>query len=288
VRLINAGLKIDIITSNKVAFTLKKEPFLYEYIPDLIIDSFSDNSNPDFIIKFYVSNHNSLDIVDNIITINYSKECSTKDIITLLEYGLEYCRQSKDIYCLHGSAVAKSEHAIIFLGQVSGIGKTSISLELVLNHKFQFLGDEKILLKYINNRLSVKSTNRLKFNKSYLEDYSQINEKDFISKFCNISGNWIPLSLLIQPQICPKGILLHDKFDPSKTEFHLYEEITRKIRGCSRRVNGFTEPLLSIDNYELSKKRSGFCKKLSLTIDSYHVVGDKSLVGNFLDDLLSK
>ena len=287
-RLVNAGLKIDVITSNSSKLFCDKEQFLYEYIPDLTIDSLPNGGKPDFIIELNVSKSNSFDIIDNVIMIRYSEDCSIKDVVTLLEYGLEYCRQSKGVYCLHGSAVTKNQRAIVFVGQVSGIGKTSISLELALKHGYLFLGDEKILLRYINNQPFIKSTNRLKFNKPYLGDYFRINEADFINRFCNVTKNWIPLTLLVQPQICPKGALLYEKFNHTKTEFHLYEEITRKIRGCSRRVKNFTEPLLSIDDYALSQKRSSFCKELSLVVDSYHVVGDKSLVASFLDDLLNK
>jgi hypothetical protein len=286
-RIINAGLKVDVVMFNIDEFSLKGDPFLYEYIPDLIIENLADNSASDFIIKLSRSNYNSFDIDDNIISIQCSDKCSVKDIITLLDYGLEYCRQSKEIYCLHGSAVVRDNLAIIFLGQVSGLGKTSIALELALNHGFSFLGDEKILLKYVGNKFSIKSTNRLKFNKSYLKDHLEVNEEGFIQKFGDISKAWYELSLLIQPQICPSGELLYDKFDSFKAEFHLYEEMTRKIRGCSRRVNDFTEPLLSIDTYKLSKKRSDFCKKLSSAVDSYHVVGDKMVAGDFLDNLLT-
>lgn len=287
-RIVNADLKIDVITNGIDEFSLKNDHFLCEYIPDLSIVEVSDNSLPDFVIKLNVLSENSIEVADNTVTINCSKKCSTKDVITLIDYGLEYCRQCKGIYCLHGSAVTKSNQAIVFLGQVSGIGKTSIALELTLKHEFTFLGDEKILIKFINGQPFIKSTNRLKFNKSYLEDYLQINEAKFVERFGNISNEWTKLGFLVQPQICSKGTLLQDKWDHLKTEFHLYEEITRKIRGCSRRVNNFTEPVLSIDTYDLSKKRSDFCRKLSQKIPAYHIVGDKLVVGEFLNDLLSR
>ena len=126
----------------------------------------------------------------------------------------------------------------------------------------------------------------MKFNKNYLQTYLNIDENEFIKIFSINSNQWIEIDLLIQPQICPEGKLLFDKWDNFKTEYHLYEEITRKIRGCSRRVQGFSEPIQSIDTEVLSKNRSEFCKLISTKISSYHVVGDKQVVSNFIDKLI--
>ena len=97
------------------------------------------------------------------------------------------------------------------------------------------------------------------------------------------------LELVIQPNIFSKGKGIEiDLLDKLKANFHIYEEMSRKIRGGSRRISNFTYPLMSLDSYEISKKRSEYAKSLSENVPFYSIKGNINEVMNQIVDILSK
>lgn len=276
----NKNLLVNIkFTSNSLQEDILKDSFIFEYIPDfeIILDNYII---PTYIITIESGNKPQIIINEsrNESKILYNDNCSHKDIVTLIDYALEYFRQLNGVYCVHGTLVGLNGKGLLLCGQLSGLGKTSLGIELCKNWEFKFYGDEKILVSIRDGDIIASSTKKLKYNKSYLEEYHQIKETDFIDKY-SASGE-LELKMMVQPQICPNGIFHFEKWNELKIDFHLYEEITRKIRGCSRRVSNFLIPIDSIDTSETSLHRSEFCKLFARNIPSYHMVGDVQFVAD--------
>ena len=71
-------------------------------------------------------------------------QVSVRDLISVIDYCLDYERQKNGLYIVHGSACAKDGKGVLFFGPVNGLGKTSLVLSLSTKKGFEFIGDEKI------------------------------------------------------------------------------------------------------------------------------------------------
>lgn len=63
-----------------------------------------------------------------------------------LHLPLFYLLESKGFLLLHGSAVSRNGGGYLFLG-AGGTGKTTLALDLVLNHGFKFLAEDFLIIK---------------------------------------------------------------------------------------------------------------------------------------------
>ena len=78
-----------------------------------------------------------------------------------------------------------------------------------------------------------------------------------------------------------------DTFNEDKANFHVYEELSRKIRGTSRRVINFTYPLPSIDTDDIAQKRSDFSRNLATRYRFVNIKGNLDFLKTTLVELLS-
>lgn len=187
------------------------------------------------------------------IKINYpraiysSNNINIKDIITLAEYLLERARQERGIYCLHGSACIIKDRAIIFWGSASGMGKTSLCKELQDKYNAKWLADEKILINLKNQSIEGY------VNVAYMKN----GHKKYFNKLGQDLNKVIPILFLVYPFLFGEQFneLELIKWDKRKLQWHLYEELNRKIRANSRTFFNNTEPILSLDTIELARKR---------------------------------
>lgn len=221
---------------------------------------------------------------------NLKKYLSLEDVITVLEYCLEYIRQEKGIYCVHGSAVAKQGKSILFIGAASGLGKTTLALNLCQQEGFDFIGDEKILVD-LNNQLVGGSTFII-YNKKFLTKSIKINlnlkKIDYNSQI-KLAKTPLRLSLIVQPMIFNSAVKLEiERWNNLKANFHFYEEITRKIRGTSRRINNFRYPLPSIDNEIIALKRASFANEIAQKVPFYQLRGNTSKIMGKISELLKQ
>lgn len=63
-----------------------------------------------------------------------------------LHLPLFYLLESKGFLLLHGSAVSRNGEGYLFLG-AGGTGKTTLALDLVINHGFNFLAEDFLIIK---------------------------------------------------------------------------------------------------------------------------------------------
>ncbi|SRR5258708_6336871 len=267
--------------------------FLYKYIPlveiskdsiankETFVLSIKDNKKLDF--EFFAKENNA------VLECTFNKNITLRDIVSVIDYCLDYIRQKEGIYNLHGSAVAKNEKGILIIGGVSGLGKTTLALNLCTKRRFNFIGDEKILID--KNGFILGGVNTIEFNKPDLNSSSapELNNKgpNELSKFIDIQKRPVPIKLVIQPMIIPGANLYVEDWPTIKAEWHLYEEMGRKIRGVSRRLNNHSFPLQSIDTFEVSLLRSNTAKKLSRKIKFVGLKGDVNNIMDKIESLLT-
>lgn len=240
---------LKIIISHGDYNLIKEDKFLYSYIPSLEIYEKEKNKRFSAEIIIKEANQNSLKFDFPNIEYNYI-EFNTKDVISLIEYVLERCRQEKGIICIHGAAAILKNNLIISWGPATGMGKTTLALELAKHGKFY--SDEKVLID-LDKKLGVGRIKNQYISNDYWRNKYESNNlyKEIItSKKINYK-----IGLLVHPIICNSNEFIIDVWNKEKFLWHLYEESCRKIRGTSRVFFDNTYPAPSLDTLELSKQR---------------------------------
>ena len=221
------------------------------------------------------------------ISIKISKKSNSKDIVSVIEYILEFFRQKKGIYCVHSSTVIYKGRAIIFWGGVSNIGKTRTALVLSKIKGNMMYSDEKTLVDLRKNIVcgGVRKIYLLKeeYKKTITGDnFSlttlQSDEKFEILCFININNFGDVLNNE------SKGIT----WDKGTFSWHLYEELTRKIRGVSRRVNSFLDPISCIDTEIVSRNRSDDVNNYCEMHNGLYMRGSEQFIINYINNYYEK
>lgn len=234
---------------------LVSDPFLRDYIPGVRINPADDSR---YIISIMKNDKSSrwMSLGGNSATLNVQKSFSTKDIISLIDYVLELWRQENGVYTVHGAAASFNGRGVLVIGGASGVGKSTLINTLCKIPGFVFWGDEKIMLDDSGNIIGgIGATGRAPAK----------------------------IRLIIQPVIGAGKKLEFKQWSGQKVDWHLYEELSRKIRGTSRRV-GKGLPIESVDTIGLASARSKLAQRLanSSDISSYTLYGDANSMTEFI------
>lgn len=270
--------KIYLASTKDISESILNLRFAFNYIPELQIKSvLKVQAEGNYFLNINQGKDFDINYENKTLNICINDKITTEDIVTLIDYFLEYVRQSLGIYCLHGDAIGKENKGVILFGELSGIGKSTVAATLVNNFGFSLIGDEKVL---INEELNILGgIKEVTSNKDIQKPFISENKHHTLSS---------QISLIVQPITNLNGKLYVDAWDKSKAEFHLYEELSRKIRGVSRRVANFTIPVKSIDTYSIALRRSQYCKNLAGSVKSYCIYGDPKEVANQINLLIDK
>lgn len=205
-----------------------------------------------------------------------------RDIISVAEMMLERERQANGIYCLHSSSAIVDGRGVVFWGGASGMGKTTMALSFAGLNGGRAYSDEKTLLDAATMKLvggvRIAHLSKKELSQKHDADYLDLPKDDVIA----------PIALLVQPQVVPGAKLLVEEWGRDKTEWHMYEELTRKIRGTSRRLFGNTLPVQSIDTDEIARRRSNDSRLITSSIPAIFVRGDAVEIRDAISDILSK
>jgi hypothetical protein len=273
----STGVPLAIKGSSEILENISNHPFLKKYIPNLTL---GENGKANFELQIneekeftFETDKKTVAKVNGVL----NKDFSITDLITIIEYCFELIRQSSGIYCMHASSSYYNGKAVILMGGASGIGKSKANYLLTKNHKFTFISDEKTL---IDSDLNiVGGIDKFVINKEIL-----LKNEGIESSRAERLKNNIPIEHIFQPVTTKNGELFVDEWDANKANFHIYEEISRKIRGTSRRINNFTLPLDSIDTSEIAQKRSILSKAISEKIPCATIYGSPEEVAKFISD----
>ena len=217
---------------------------------------------------------------------NYTADTSTRDIISTIEYVFEYIRNLVSIYCLHSSSTIIGKKLFVFWGSATGVGKTRTAK--ILSEKFtgKFISDEKSLFSFKTNKY-IGGIPKMYTHRSVYDESSLINKKEFVDLNIINLGYTDEIFFIYIHNLGTKSNEKNIfKFSKEEFEWQLYEDLTRKIRGTSRRINNFSFPLPSLDNEKLSIIRSNDVKKFCEKFNCYYVRADENNIISFIKTLL--
>jgi len=279
----SGGVSVYVKCSEHLVHLLKGSEFLPSHIPDvLVLDE--EFKSGEFVLEIIYDCQVRFSFAKNRASLygDIDSNLSIEDVITVIDYCLEYLRQLQGIYCVHGSAVSSHGLGILIFGGLSGLGKTTLALHLCKNKNYNLIGDEKLLLK---GDYLLGGIKKVTFNKQWLFESSSLEIAEQIQR----EEKAVKISLIIQPGIAGVSCGLEkEKWSEIKANFHFYEELSKTIRGVSRRISNFTYPLVSLDNQEIAVGRSQYAKYLSSKVPFYSIRGNVEEAIDFIDELLSK
>ncbi len=244
---------------------LKSSSFLKRYIPSYSLDNSDKKSD----CVLYLKKGSSKIKINYPTAYYYNNKYDEKDIVSLAEYLLERARQERGLYCLHGSACALGARTVIFWGGASGMGKTSLCHKLENNFGANFIADEKIIMNL--KKLTMVGGVNVAYKKN--NQFINLNIKPIQS---------ITVHFFVYPFLSPENEnkLEFIPWNNKKFEWHLYEELNRKIRGTSRTFFNGTEPVLSLDTINLAKKRIKAINWFVSRIKNYQIRGSSDKICN--------
>ncbi len=280
---VSSGTNSIIVSSDFELFgDLLSHDFLHKYIPlaKVTKEQYSAEKDNHFVLKVIsdtVLNFTFYhDLNFAVLRCNLGSNITVRDIISVIDYCLDYVRQKSGIYNVHGSAVATKEKGVLIIGSVSGLGKTTLALRLCSDRGFSLIGDEKILIDsqgVIQGGVKTVEFNKPELNSSVSPVFNNKGPNE-LKSMINLQYLPVNIDLVVQPMIIPGASLYVEEWPAEKGEWHLYEELGRKIRGISRRLNNQSYPLESIDTTEISILRSETAKKLSRQVLFVCLKGD--------------
>ena len=255
--------------------------FLRRYIPQYEIFLYRRHFDCDLKIQHSRSKKFSLKYP---VATYFVSTYNEKDIISFAEFLLERARQERGLYCIHSSAATVRGRGIIFWGGASGMGKTRLALTLANMKDCLFFSDEKTLIDLPHNMMrggvATAYLSKSHFQKTH-------GGKPFLEH--NRAPSDVPIRFFIYPYVeeQSKNIIV-ERWFPEKFNWHLYEELSRKIRGTSRRIFANTMPLPSLDTQKLSEDRSRAVKKYTKKIPCYFLKGSESSIIKTIFKLIEK
>lgn len=197
-----------------------------------------------------------------------------KDIVSFAEFLLERARQERGIYCIHSSSAVVKGSGVIFWGGASGMGKTRLTLKLSETKDCSFFSDEKTLIDLRKN-IMCGGVSTAYLSKPHFKNTH--GDMPFLERSHALSN--IPIRFFVYPSVEEESKnLIVEQWSPEKFDWHLYEELSRKIRGTSRRIFSNTVPLPSLDTQELSEERSRAIKKYIKKVPCYFLKGSESAI----------
>ena len=262
-------IKLSVVGSPKFHDKLLKASLWQEFVPGFKI---TKPTTPSETWHIFESNELRYDFEQRKVWID-SKNINR--LVIILEADFERLRQQKSIYTLHGAVIAKSHYAVALIGNISGIGKTSLA-SYATDRGWSWVADDKFSI----NGLTVIGGTAALLNDKKTKDAANHKAPQAL---------WepTPLRLICQPIVTNESELTVFSLDNAKAEWTLYDEMTRDIR----QVNGIVTPsspaISSLDNIELEKLRRSAVSKLVLSIPLVHMRGPKGLMINEIQSIIN-
>jgi len=197
-----------------------------------------------------------------------------EDYISIIEYVLEYFRQILGIYCIHSASVINRGKAEVFWGAATGMGKSRTATLLSKKLGMEMISDEKTLLNLARKEV-VGGVQAVSLHHHY--HAKQLDKK--MLKFAKAARAY-PIKRLHYVHNLGHHADEVEVFPWTNKvfEWHLYEELSRKIRGVSRRVDEFTTPLPSLDTEQLALARSSAVGRFCRLIECVYIRADEERV----------
>lgn len=145
---------ISIILKEKVSFKEREKLLLRAYVPGIkIIEMARKNiiNNSDLIISYCPSKYQKISYKDNRIIIHddWSKEIPVY-FFHLIYSISHHALLKKGYYTIHSACVGKGNQWSLLLGH-TGVGKTTVMLDLLYNYRFKMFSSNKTIVRFKKN-----------------------------------------------------------------------------------------------------------------------------------------
>jgi hypothetical protein len=263
-------LELSIISDASFYKSLRTHPFWHEYIPN-----FSLGTSGAVTDRWNITQGDecTFDLTKNHIQADSSHH---KQIIVILESVFERYRQEKGLYTLHGSAIAKDNYAVGFIGNLSGIGKSSMGA-YAAQHGWKWIADEKFTIN--NNRIVGGTSGILNDNKT------RKAASGFSPEFNSDTG--YDLKLLCSPIATNEDTPVRHDWDKAKKLWIYNDETSRDIRQVNGVLHGFSESLQSFDSPQLAHKRNDIVTLLANSVDGSFIRGTKTAILDTIKEIIT-
>ena len=267
-----------IFESGELAETIQNNDFLSKYIPGF---SLATDNNIEASVEF-LNQEVFFEFKDYPKIKIGIKGVSEKEIISLIELVFERVRQEKGIFCIHSATAVYKGKAVIFWGGASGMGKTRLAK--LLANDGSFYSDEKTLVNARNMEI-LGGIPFIYLDKDYWK--RQITDKQEDSYYHSATNNSepVPIALFVYGFGINGAEMSTDLWRPEKFEWHLYEELGRKIRAISRRVKDGNIAVPSIDSRANGDHRIQSVKEVAQKIPCYSIQGSPESVVDYIKQL---
>lgn len=268
-------------------------------VPQIFIQeysmSFLNNENTDFDIKVRHIQSNIQEIYQNfdkdhyLFLDNWQKNVPTY-FLSFLQFLFNSLFLNDGVYTLHSATAQGNKYNFIFAGR-AGSGKTTTVLELVKNHKFKFISNNKTSLKLTKNTqvnitggtkgITVRDTDSF-------ESYKDIAKSNFQEVYGGRTAFMFNEQKTAKLNIQRKTCLFSLKINPGVKEFKKLTEEEATIylfpiflESVDREVLLFnrTQPVpFPYDEYTMKKQALSDLKSILSMIEIYHLSGSLDFI----------
>ena len=259
---------------------VKNSEFWKIYAPDLYM--VPEVERTDFLLSIS-TNFLEINFTNNVLEIP-SENISPEDVITIVDYIYEAKRNTNGIYTLNSSVcIYQDSNGVILFGGSTAMGKTTLVRHMSSQDDFSMYSDDKVLLD-LNGLKIINGSKYIHLNKTSL--ITEFNEaQDYVElKDVENTGD-VKISLFVYGYLT-QGFSEHEIWPKEKFAWHIYEAVTKRIRGVTRRIGNGLLALPSIDTYELSKKRINDINKLCDSVQCLFIKDSPENVTNIIKDKL--
>ena len=248
---------VELIVEGSLEFhsALREERFWYEFVPGF---AFIESASVD--AAWHVMEAESLGYNEEDRTITSSIDTLSR-IVVIIEAIFEILRQQQALYTMHGSVIVCGTKAVALIGNLSGIGKTTLA-SYASRHGWRWIHDEKFT---IHEGVLIGGTRGI-LNDSKTHRASPGIIPTAMDRQC-------PIALVCQPIVTTEADVTQFVLSPEKSQWVLYDEMTRDIR----QVNGIVDPTLpvlsSYDTAALAEARVKTVMELTRTVPVVYLRG---------------
>lgn len=258
-------IELVIDGSPAIYSALQEHPFWHEFVPGLKHDKVTEPS-----VTWHISEDSTFSYDQTERTIRANAE-SIKKVIIIIEAALEQLRQARSLYTFHGSVIVRDDKAVALIGNLSGIGKTTLAA-YASRHGWIWTVDEKF---------TVSDGNVIGGTRGLLHDAKTL--KAASSSLPTRSDKSYPLVLFCQPIVTTESTLTRFDTSDDKRLWILNDEITRDIRQVNGIVDASLPPLQSFDTTAIAASRIRAVTTLVAVTPLVYLRGSESLLLNEIE-----
>lgn len=265
-------LNVQIRGSDRFCEKIHNDVFWGEYIPNaVIVQGYDERCETWLVIE------SAQCAVDELAKQAYVDERHIKQLIVIIEAELEKLRQANQQYTMHGTVLALGGNAVLCIGNLSGIGKTSVGA-YAADHGWRWMCDEKFTIfegQVIGATTGILHDSKTKRAAGVRRPIADWQES-------------VRARVMCTPIVTSENAVTHFELSYEKKLWILYEELTRDIRQTTGLLDGFVAPLASFDDNQLMCRRAEVSRRLAGQLRGYYIRGSAESMCELLRTVIAQ